>query len=50
MKKKIAVIFGTRPEAIKLCPVVHGNLKNRVFALTYLLAPRALKRNVLAKL
>lgn len=22
MKRKISVIFGTRPEAIKLCPVV----------------------------
>ena len=30
MKKKIAVIFGTRPEAIKLCPVVLA-LKEALF-------------------
>lgn len=28
MKKKIAVVFGTRPEAIKLCPVIHRVVDN----------------------
>lgn len=31
MKKKIAVIFGTRPEAIKLCPVVLALKANSAF-------------------
>ena len=29
MKKKIMVVFGTRPEAIKMCPLVK-ELKTRV--------------------
>ena len=31
MKKKIVVIFGTRPEAIKLCPVVRALKANSAF-------------------
>ncbi|NLF59305.1 MAG: UDP-N-acetylglucosamine 2-epimerase (non-hydrolyzing), partial [Candidatus Hydrogenedens sp.] len=35
MKKKVAVVFGTRPEAIKMCPVVlalrgHATLEAQV--------------------
>ena len=31
MKKKISIIFGTRPEAIKLCPVVLALQKDSAF-------------------
>ena len=31
MKRKISVIFGTRPEAIKLCPVVLALKANSAF-------------------
>ncbi len=33
MKKKIAVVFGTRPEAIKLAPVISGIKKTKFFEL-----------------
>ena len=29
MKNKILIVFGTRPEAIKLAPIIHGLLKKK---------------------
>ena len=31
MKKKMLVVFGTRPEAIKMCPLIHGLKKDPHF-------------------
>ena len=31
MAKKVSVIFGTRPEAIKLCPVVNALRQDKAF-------------------
>ena len=30
-KKKILSVFGTRPEAIKMCPIVHALMKDERF-------------------
>ena len=36
MKQKIMLVFGTRPEAIKMCPLVN-ELKTREFLMLFLI-------------